>query len=98
MKPLITAAATVAVALAATAPLVRAADAPVAKVWQQYVEAKKAGSVPPLPDFSYAGYHAGEDALPDVKGPVFDVTTYGAKPDDGQDDQDGIQKAVDAAA
>ena len=33
-----------------------------------------------LHDFSYAGYHRGERALPDVAGPVFDVTAapYGA--------------------
>jgi hypothetical protein len=85
------------IAVATIPASLSAADAPVAKVWQEYVDAKKAGAVPPLPDFSYAGYHAGEDAIPDVQGPVFDVTKHGAKPDDGADDQAGIQKAVDAA-
>ena len=65
--------------------------------WRRYVEAKNAGTVPPLPDFSYAGYRAGEEPIPDVQGPVFDATKFGAKPDDGIDDQAALQLAIDAA-
>jgi hypothetical protein len=97
MKHLIVAAATAALGMAAEAPAAMAAEASVAQVWEQYVEAKKSGAVPPLPDFSYAGYAAGEEPIPNVEGPVFDVTTYGAKPDDGKDDQAAMQRAVDAA-
>ena len=27
-----------------------------------------------LPDFSYAGYHCGEDPIPKIKGPILNVT------------------------
>jgi hypothetical protein len=54
----------------------------------------------PLIDFSYAGYRNGEE-VPDWRSanlPFFDVTRYGAVPDDGKDDIDAIQAAIDAAA
>lgn len=51
----------------------------------------------PLPDFSYAGYARGESAPPVVDGPIFEVTDFGAVPDDGQDDIAAIQRAIDAA-
>ncbi len=50
-----------------------------------------------LPDYSYAGYDFGESAIPDVRGPIFDVTLYGAVPDDGRPDRAAIQAAIDAA-
>ena len=67
-------------------------------VWKQFVEAKKSGKEPVLPDFSYAGYHRGEWAIPDIGGPFFKVTDYGAVPDDGKDDQAAIQRAIDDAS
>ena len=63
------------------------------KTWQQFVEARRAGTEPIVPDFSYSGYHGGDDAIPDVAGPVFDVSRYGAKGDGQADDQNAIQKA-----
>jgi hypothetical protein len=66
-------------------------------LWRQFVEAKAGGSVPTLPDFSYAGYHHGEDPIPTVDWPVFDVSAYGAVPDDGQSDKAAIKAAVAAA-
>lgn len=50
------------------------------------------------PDFSYAGYHAGRE-LPsrNYDLPVFNVTDFGAVANDGKDDIDAIQAAVDAA-
>lgn len=49
-----------------------------------------------LPDFSYAGYQWGEEALPEH--PVtHNVLDYGAVPDDGQDDTEAILQAVAAA-
>ena len=51
-----------------------------------------------LHDFSYAGYHAGEIALPDpVPGVSFDVTTYGADPTGTTDATTAVQAAIDAA-
>lgn len=51
-----------------------------------------------LPDFSYAGYHCGEKAIPDVKNyKVFNVVDFGAKPDDDISDRKAIQAAIDAA-
>ncbi|RRJ96933.1 hypothetical protein Ga0100231_024580 [Opitutaceae bacterium TAV4] len=52
-----------------------------------------------LQDFSYAGYHSGEAAIPDVKGPVFDVTAapYSADPTGAIDATTAIQSAINAA-
>ncbi|MEE2829574.1 MAG: DNRLRE domain-containing protein [Myxococcota bacterium] len=53
-----------------------------------------------LQDFSYAGYHLGEDPLPSaVAGPVLDVTdpTYGADPTGSSDSTAAIQAALDDA-
>ena len=51
-----------------------------------------------LHDFSYAGYHAGQDPLPSPLGDSFDVTAYGADPSGGADATGAIQAAIDAAA
>ncbi len=48
-----------------------------------------------LPDFSYAGYHSGERAIPTIP-VVTNVLDYGAVPDDGQPDHLAIQAAIDA--
>ena len=50
-----------------------------------------------LPDFSYAGYKWGEDDISDFKGKVFDVTRFGALPNDKKDDTVSVQKALKAA-
>ncbi|HYX34137.1 MAG TPA: glycosyl hydrolase family 28-related protein [Oligoflexus sp.] len=50
-----------------------------------------------LPDFGWAGYHTGLDPIPEVAGPVFDITRFGAIADDAIDDSDAIQSAIDAA-
>ena len=62
--------------------------------WEDEPEASK------LIDFSYAGYKRNEEKpvlIPDHY-QRFDVTDYGAIPNDGQDDIDAIQRAVDAAS
>lgn len=51
-------------------------------------------------DFSYAGYMHGETAPSDVYSlgyEVYDVTEYGAVPDDGKSDRDAFLKTLDAA-
>ncbi|MEM7119361.1 MAG: glycosyl hydrolase family 28-related protein [Chloroflexota bacterium] len=48
-----------------------------------------------LPDFSYAGYQRGEQAIPTVA-MATNVTDFGAVPDDGLDDTQAIQDAIDA--
>jgi polygalacturonase len=51
-----------------------------------------------LPDFSYAGYHCGEKEIPTITDyKVFDVTAFGAIPNDTLSDKVAIQKAIDAA-
>jgi MYXO-CTERM domain-containing protein len=53
-----------------------------------------------LHDFSYAGYHRGEDPIPDdPPGPVLDVTRppYSADPTGGADATAAIQAAIDDA-
>jgi hypothetical protein len=66
--------------------------------WQQYLKQKNQGVVTDVPDYSWAGYERGEKAIPVAHGKRFDVTDYGAKPDDLLDDRDAIQKAIDAAS
>jgi len=48
-----------------------------------------------LPDFSYAGYHRGDKALPTV-GVATDVTRFGADGGDTVDDTDALRKAIAA--
>lgn len=67
-------------------------------LWQDFVEARRTGHTPVLPDFSYAGYHFSEKRIPDVsKRKHFRVTDYGAVPNDAGSDEAGIQAAIDAA-
>lgn len=65
--------------------------------WQNYVKQKQQGVITDLPDYSWAGYQRGEQAIPQAAGKVFDVTQYGAIPNDLTDDRDAIQKTIDAA-
>jgi hypothetical protein len=51
-----------------------------------------------LHDFSYAGYHYGEEAPPaPPPGPLFDVLDYGADPSGFSDSGPAIQATIDAA-
>ena len=51
---------------------------------------------PYLPNFSYAGYHFGERALPELK-PTLEVASFGALPNDDVDDTEALKKALAAA-
>ncbi|MGJ8654622.1 MAG: DUF4955 domain-containing protein [Opitutaceae bacterium] len=66
--------------------------------WEDFLRASQDGSEPILPDFSYAGYHYSEIPIPEPDYKVFNVTEYGATPDDGLSDRDAIQAAIDAAS
>lgn len=50
-----------------------------------------------LPDFSYVGYHNGNDPIPTVNHTVFNVTNYGAIPNDNLSDRAAIEAAITAA-
>lgn len=66
-------------------------------VWEDFVEAKKTGETAILPDFSYVGYKYSEEPIPHVNYKTFNVTDFGAIPNDTQSDKDAIKKAVSAA-
>nr|WP_295872824.1 DUF4955 domain-containing protein [uncultured Chitinophaga sp.] len=71
---------------------------PIAPLWKAFVAARKNNTIPTLPDFSYAGYHFSEKPLPELTGKKkFDVTQFGAVPNDELYDDEAIQRAVDAA-
>lgn len=69
-----------------------------ASLWNEFLDARQRGNEPLLPDFSYAGYRYSDAPIPDVDGPIFRVTDYGAMPDDHAYDDQGIQRAIDAAS
>ncbi len=52
-----------------------------------------------LPDFSYAGYHFGNEPIPtgNNSATVLSVINYGASPNDASDDTVAIQNAISAA-
>ena len=62
--------------------------------WKAFQSATDRSPAEILTDYSFAGYEHGEKAIPDVQGPVFKVTDYGAKADDAISDEDAIRKAV----
>jgi hypothetical protein len=65
--------------------------------WKSFQSAIDRSPAEILTDYSYAGYEHGEKWIPDVQGPVFKVTDYGAKADDAVSDEDAIRKAVATA-
>ena len=65
--------------------------------WNSFQAATDRSPAEILTDYSYAGYEHGEKAIPDVQGPVFKVTDYGAIADDAISDEDAIRKTVAAA-
>lgn len=67
-------------------------------LWKNFLQAKANGDEPILPDFSYAGYEYSEKTIPTVNYKQFNITDYGAVPNDGKSDKKAIQKAIKAAA
>lgn len=66
-------------------------------LWNQFKLAKMKGTPAILPDYSYAGYAMGGQAIPNCKGKRFDVTDFGAIPNDKKSDRKAIEKAIKAA-
>jgi len=66
-------------------------------IWTAYQRTGATGAA--LPDFSRAGYAMGDRSIPNVTGPVFNVTEkrFGAVPGDDRDDTAAIQAAIDTA-
>jgi hypothetical protein len=69
----------------------------VPEAWVNFVKSKADGKSPLLPDYSYAGYNFGVEDYPEPKGPIFDVTKYGASPKGDVEARSAIQAAIDAA-
>jgi hypothetical protein len=78
----------------ALATILVTAAGPESPTWRQFVDAIRTRAEPILPDFSYAGYHGGVDAIPMIRGSIFDVTRYGAKGDGKADDQAAIVRCI----
>ena len=56
-------------------------------IWKKFIGEPVPVGTPDLIDYSYAGYKQGEEAISeDFALPIFDVTDYGAVPDDGESD------------
>ena len=67
-------------------------------IWKKFIGEPVPVGTPDLIDYSYAGYKNGEEAIPDdFVLLVFNVTDYGASPDDGESDTAGIKAALHAA-
>lgn len=64
------------------------------ELWREFLEYRQTGSESRLADFSYAGYGFGEKNIPDVDYPIFDVTEYGAIPNDGKSDREAFEAAI----
>jgi len=67
-------------------------------IWKKFIGEPVPVGTPNLIDYSHAGYKNGEAAIPETLVlPVFNVTDYGAVPDDGKSDTEGIKAALNAA-
>ena len=67
-------------------------------IWKKFIGEPVPAGTPDLIDYSYAGYKQGEEGIPeDFALPVFDVTDYGAVPNDGKSDTQAIRNTIDAA-
>jgi hypothetical protein len=81
--------------LAFVSPQVWGQQAPNAAIFETF---KNDQSKSLLPDFSYAGYHSGEKAIPNGNGlKIYNVVDFGAKANDDISDREAIQATIDAA-
>jgi len=65
--------------------------------WQRPDESASFYNDKLIQDFSFAGYRRGEEQVPAVTGPLFNVTDYGADPSGASDSTTAIQAAINAA-
>ena len=65
--------------------------------WQQFKDSKDRSASGILTDYSYAGFDHGEQGIPNVSGPIFKVTDFGAIPNDTHSSEDAIRRALSAA-
>jgi hypothetical protein len=63
----------------------------------EIISKKEVASINFLPDFSYAGYHFGNNSLPEIKEKIILATDYGVKANDNLDDSKAFLKAFKAA-
>lgn len=68
------------------------------KLWENFKQASKTNVEPILPDFSYSGYKYSEEPIPFASYKIFDVTEYGAIPNDTISDKKAIQRAIKEAS
>ena len=67
-------------------------------LWKEFVHDANNNSSSTLLDFSYAGYRHGEESIPEVNYPVYNVCDYGAIPNDGLSDREAVEKAIKTAS
>ena len=68
-------------------------------IWKKFIGEPVPAGTPDLIDYSYAGYKNGAEGIPEDFGyTVYDVTHYGAIPDDGKSDSAGIRAALSPAS
>lgn len=60
-----------------------------------FQEFKKDSNKSNLPDFSYAGYHYGEKAIPHLKENIINVTVHGIKSNTKKDQTKEVQQLID---
>ena len=66
-------------------------------LFDDWVQAQQQDSEPILPNFGFAGYHYGEAGIPSPSHSIFDVTQYGAIPNDNISDKTAVMAAISAA-
>ncbi|MGB5943072.1 MAG: DUF4955 domain-containing protein, partial [Leeuwenhoekiella sp.] len=72
----------------------------VTPAWRDFTNKRTSGDwgTTTISDFSFAGYKNGNVPIPNTSGwNVVNVSDHGARPDDGKSDNNGIQKAIEAA-
>ena len=72
----------------------------ISTTYRDFVESKQNGTTAILPDYSYTGYHYFKKPVPNVYNlphPIYDITDYGAIPNDNISDQPAIKAAIAAA-
>ena len=69
------------------------------QVWEKYIGQRNDASIPDIVDYSYAGFGGdGSEGIPTVNNlTIYDVTSYGAIPNDGLSDTSAIRSAFSAA-